>query len=158
MANTCDMLQSVAAAAKPTVQRQKTSISVPEMRDLLGLGKTESYWLVKRRRFKTIVVAGQMRVMLDSFEEWYAGQFHYKKVSGEAPGSKWKATTMSVQETAHLIGLSTTSFYDLLKKKPFETIRVDNRTRICIESFEKWYTAQTHYKKVTGGDENGIDR
>lgn len=60
-------------------QRVKTSMSVPEMGKMLGLGKVESYWLVKKNYFKTIQVAGRMRVMLDSFEDWYAGQFHYKK-------------------------------------------------------------------------------
>ena len=58
----------------------KKSMSVPEMRYMLGLGKTASYWLVKKKYFKTIVVAGKIRVMLDSFEEWYQSQTHYKKV------------------------------------------------------------------------------
>ena len=53
-------------------QRVKTSMSVPEMGKMLGLGKVESYWLVKKNYFKTIQVAGRMRVMLDSFEDWYA--------------------------------------------------------------------------------------
>ena len=58
-------------------------MSVPEMGKMLGLGKVESYWLVKKNYFKTIQVAGRMRVMLDSFEDWYAGQFHYTvSVSG----------------------------------------------------------------------------
>ena len=48
-------------------QRVKTSMSVPEMGKMLGLGKVESYWLVKKNYFKTIQVAGRMRVMLDSF-------------------------------------------------------------------------------------------
>lgn len=61
-------------------------MSVPEMGKMLGLGKVESYWLVKKNYFKTIQVAGRMRVMLDSFEDWYAGQFHYKKVDGTPPG------------------------------------------------------------------------
>lgn len=52
-------------------QRVKTSMSVPEMGKMLGLGKVESYWLVKKNYFKTIQVAGRMRVMLDSFEDWY---------------------------------------------------------------------------------------
>ena len=73
----------------------KTSISVREMRQILGLKKVEAYWLVHQNRFRTITAAGRMRIMLDSFEEWYAGQFHYKKVNGEAPGSKWEKTTMS---------------------------------------------------------------
>ena len=59
--------------------KAKTSFSVPEMREMLGLGKTEAYWLVKKKYFKTIIVAGRIRVIRDSFEEWYAGQNHYKK-------------------------------------------------------------------------------
>ena len=55
--------------------KTKKSISVPEMGRMLGLGKVESYWLVKKNYFTTIQVAGRMRVMLDSFEDWYAGQF-----------------------------------------------------------------------------------
>lgn len=85
--------------------KKKTSISVREMRQILGLNKVESYWLVHQNRFRTIVAAGRMRIMLDSFEEWYAGQFHYKKVNGEAPGSKWEKTTMSIREAAALLGL-----------------------------------------------------
>lgn len=53
---------------------------VPEMRRLLGLGKTESYWLVKKNYFEVIVIAGKMRSMIDSFEEWYNSQNRYKKV------------------------------------------------------------------------------
>lgn len=49
-------------------QRVKTSMSVPEMGKMLGLGKVESYWLVKKNYFKTIQVAGRMRVMLDALK------------------------------------------------------------------------------------------
>ena len=57
--------------------RKRTSMSVPEMGRLLGLGKTESYWLIKKNYFKTITVGGTMRVMIDSFEEWYAKSDFY---------------------------------------------------------------------------------
>ena len=102
-------------------QRVKTSMSVPEMGKMLGLGKVESYWLVKKNYFKTIQVAGRMRVMLDSFEDWYAGQFHYKTVDGTPPGEKWRHTTMSVPEMADLLGLKSGTAYDLVKRGYFET-------------------------------------
>lgn len=44
-------------------------MSVPEMGRMLGLCKTESYWLIKKNYFKTILVGNTMRVMIDSFEE-----------------------------------------------------------------------------------------
>ena len=40
----------------------KTSISVPEMRRVLGMKKVEAYWLVKQGRFKVILVGGKMRI------------------------------------------------------------------------------------------------
>ena len=54
----------------------KTSMSVIEMGKSLGLGKTESYWLVHKEQFETRFVAGKMRVMVESFERWYANQLH----------------------------------------------------------------------------------
>ena len=47
---------------------KKKSMSVREMRRLLGLGKTESYWLVKKNYFDTVIIGGKMRVMIESFE------------------------------------------------------------------------------------------
>lgn len=37
--------------------RKRTSMSVLEMGRMLGLGKTESYWLIKKNYFKTILPA-----------------------------------------------------------------------------------------------------
>lgn len=48
---------------------------------MLGLKKTNSYWLIKKGWFETVMVAGKMRVMVDSFEEWYQSQTHYRKVN-----------------------------------------------------------------------------
>ena len=47
----------------------KKSMSVTEMRLLLGIGKTDSYWLVKKGYFETVIIAGKMRVIVDSFEK-----------------------------------------------------------------------------------------
>ena len=60
---------------------EKKTMKVRDMGRMLGLGKTESYWLVKKGYFETIVVANQMRVVIDSFEKWYVSQTHYKKVT-----------------------------------------------------------------------------
>lgn len=60
---------------------KKKSMSVMEMGRMLGLKKTNSYWLIKKGWFETIIVAGKMRVLVDSFEEWYRNQTHYKKIT-----------------------------------------------------------------------------
>lgn len=60
--------------------KQRRTMSVPEMRKLLGLKKTESYWLVHRNFFKTEMISGQMRVDLESFERWYANQVKHNVV------------------------------------------------------------------------------
>ena len=132
---------------------KKKSMSVREMRRLLGLGKTESYWLVKKNYFDTVIIAGKMRVMIESFENWYANQLYYKKIIGEAPGKNWTSITMSIQETARLLGIAEGTLYDLMKKKPFKTVKVGMYTRIYIDSFEDWYNSQSHYKKVIKNEE-----
>ena len=52
--------------------KKRTNMSVREMGRLLGLGKTESYYLVKKNYFKVITVGTTMRVMIPSFDERYA--------------------------------------------------------------------------------------
>lgn len=61
--------------------RVKTSMSVMEMGKLLGIGKTDAYWLIKKKPFEIIIVDKKMRIMIDSFEKWYAAQPHYHKVA-----------------------------------------------------------------------------
>ena len=60
--------------------QDKTSMSVMEMGRMLGLKKTDSYWLAHKGYFEVVMVAGRMRVMTGSFDKWYATQTHYHKV------------------------------------------------------------------------------
>ena len=63
-------------------------MSVHEMGDMLGLKKTDRYWLVHKNYFRTETLLGKMRVEIASFEKWYANQDWYHKVNGEAPGKE----------------------------------------------------------------------
>lgn len=124
----------------------KTSISVPEMQRILGMKKGEAYWLVKQGRFKVILVGGKMRIMLDSFEEWYGKQFHYKKVNGPEPGYLLPPS-WTVPEIADILGLNVGSVYELIKNHaPFATTIVDGQTRVLKKDFDAWYQSQSHYK------------
>lgn len=124
----------------------KSSISVPEMQRLLGMKKVEAYWLVKQGHFKVILIGGKMRIMLDSFEEWYGKQYHYKKVNGQEPG-QLLPESYSVPEIAAILGLNPCSVYELMKKhKPFATFQVNGQARVLKEDFETWYRSQSHYK------------
>ena len=49
----------------------KTTMAVHEMAEILGLKKTESYWLIHKQKFQTVPVNGKLRVVIASFEEWY---------------------------------------------------------------------------------------
>ena len=77
------MIQRVGSSAKP-----RKWMSVHEMGDMLGLKKTDRYWLVHKNYFRTETLLGKMRVEIASFEKWYANQDWYHKVNGEAPGKE----------------------------------------------------------------------
>ena len=53
------------------MKTKKATYSIPTIRKMLGLGKTESYWLIEHRKFETVVLHGHVRVTKASFEEWY---------------------------------------------------------------------------------------
>ena len=125
----------------------KKTMSVPEMRKLLGLKKTEGYWLVHREFFKTEIIGGMMRVDIESFEKWYANQVKHKKVDGEEPGRELIKGSYSFQDAANLLGVNNACLYEIWKKEERKTIKVDFVKRIPKEEFENWLSEQTVYKK-----------
>lgn len=134
----------------------KTSMSVIEMGKSLGLGKTESYWLVHKEQFETRFVAGKMRVMVESFERWYANQLHYKKISGELPGKELLKRTMTVPTMAKLLGIKEANAYELIHRLHFRSVKTEySSQRLLIDkaTFNEWLKKQTHYKIVEGKED-----
>lgn len=130
-----------------TSYREKTTMSVPDLRRILGLGKTATYRLVNQCYFKTYIVFGVMRVDVKSFEEWYEGQFHYKKVNGERPGKKY-GNTIGPSTVAKVLGIPRGTANDLMNNGLVEYIKIDGYRRIIRESFDVWYANQSKYKKI----------
>ena len=129
---------------RPTQKR--TWMTVPEMGKLLGLKKTDRYWLVHKNVFESKEIAGKIRINIASFEKWYANQIKYHKVTGEEPGKELKSWSYSVKEVADLLGVDDYLVYDLLKKNQMEAVIVDYWKRIPKESFQNWYKSQSRYR------------
>ena len=129
---------------RPTQKR--TWMTVPEMGKLLGLKKTDRYWLVHKNVFESKEIAGKIRINIASFEKWYANQIKYHKVTGEEPGKELKSWSYSVKEVADLLGVDEYLVYDLLKKNQIEAVIVDYWKRIPKESFQNWYKNQSRYR------------
>ena len=102
----------------------KRTMSVPEMRKLLGVKKTESYWLVHKNYFKTELINGTMRVDIASFEKWYANQTKHKKITGEKPGAQLCAASYSFRDVANMLGEYDGTIYDLWNRKGLPTVIV----------------------------------
>ena len=129
-----------------TYQNNKT-MTVADMKRILGLGKTAAYRLINQCQFKTYLVFGKMRIDVESFEDWYAGQFHYKKVNGERPGKKYEET-IAPTTMAEVLGIPRSTSNDLMNDGLVDFIWVNGTRRILKESFDKWYVSQDKYKKV----------
>lgn len=50
------------------MSEERKTMTVPQMRKMLGLKKTESYWLVHRNFFETDIVNSHMMIDVESFE------------------------------------------------------------------------------------------
>ena len=129
---------------RPTQKR--TWMTVPEMGKLLGLKKTDRYWLVHKNVFESKEIAGKIRINIASFEKWYANQIKYHKVTGEEPGKELKSWSYSVKEVADLLDVDDYLVYELLKKNQMEAVIVDYWKRIPKESFQNWYKSQSQYR------------
>ena len=129
----------------PTEQ-VRSWMSVREMGDLLGIRKTDRYWLVHKNVFETRTIQGKMWVNTESFEKWYANQVKYRKITGEEPGAELKEWSLSPRDIAQLLEIPESRVYELIKEKHWETVSVDYWTRIRKDSFEKWYQSQKHYR------------
>lgn len=129
----------------------KKSISVKEMYTMLGISKVTGYNLIKQGLFETIYIANQTRVLVDSFEEWYAHQMHYTKVDGCPPGQTLKKDYYTEREVQNMLGIAESTAYTLIRKGAFKTVEAERR-KVLIDknSFEEWYASQFHYKKVDG--------
>ena len=128
--------------------RKRTSMSVPEMGRILGLCKTDAYWLIKKNYFETVLVGGSIRVKIDSFEKWYANQFWYHKVDGTPPGEELMKTTYTAAELAERLGMQESTGYALIAKGYFDVVDTLGKCRITKESFERWYASQKDYRTV----------
>lgn len=84
---------------------KKKWMTVPEMGNLLGLKKTDRYWLLHKDLFLHEEYYGKIRINIDSFEKWYANQIKYHKVTGEEPGLELKNKTYSVKDISKLLGI-----------------------------------------------------
>ena len=122
-------------------------MSVAEMRRLLGLGKTDSYWLVHQGYFETILVNGKMRVVIDSFEAWYAMQTKHRKVTGEEPGTRLHEETLSAGEIAELLGVSKQQANVLIRQEKLPFVKIHCQFQVPKAAFERWYASQNHYVK-----------
>jgi len=124
----------------------RKTMSIMEMGKLLGLKKTDSYWLANKHRFDLIQIRGHTRVDIDSFERWYDNQVKYCKVDGPPPGAVLKQNSYSPQEISKMIGICEQGVYELIKSKKLPFIMVDFRKRVPVEEFEYWYAHQDHYR------------
>lgn len=127
-------------------ESDRTWMSVREMGDLLGLRKTDRYWLVHKNVFETQTLYGKMRVNIESFEKWYANQVKYRKVTGEEPGAQLKEWSLSPRDISELLEIPEYRVYELIKEKNWETVTVDYWIRIRRDSFESWYRGQKHFR------------
>ena len=110
-------------------------MSVKEMGDLLGIRKTDRYWLVHKNAFETNTIRGKMWVNIESFEKWYANQVKYRKVTGEEPGLELKEWSLSPRDIAQLLEIPEYRVYELIKEKDWETVTVDS-VRLLAEKID----------------------
>ena len=120
-------------------------MTVMQMGEMLGLKKTDSYWLVHKKLFETKKLAGKTLVIVSSFEKWYENQIKYHKVCGTEPGLSLRKHSYSARDISILLDVSEQTVYNLIRREGLKTILVDGWKRVPVEEFERWLNSQTKY-------------
>ena len=122
------------------------TMSVIAMGKLLGLKKVESYWLVHKGYFETILVNGKMRVVTESFDRWYAHQVKYHKVTGKPPGELLRQESYSAKDISKMLNLSETYVYEVMKAGGVKPVLINYWQRFPKDAFDRWYAGQSRYR------------
>ena len=132
---------------RPTQKR--TWMTVPEMGKLLGLKKTDRYWLVHKNVFESKEIAGKMRINIASFEKWYDSQSRYRTKEDREKDDIVEEATITMPEMARLLGLTRSQVYQILRNPKyshfFETIVIAEKKRITKENFQKCLEGQNQF-------------
>lgn len=130
--------------------KARQTMSVSTMRELLGIGKTDSYWLIKKGHFETTIVNRALRVYIDSFEAWYDSQVRYCKVNGPAPLAA-SGDVMTLMEMCEELGIvRSTAYYVVMERKMIRSWISNGMICIDRQDYERWYRQQFRFKKVIG--------
>lgn len=121
-------------------------MSVAEMGSLLGIKKTDRYWLLHKGYFETKIVAGKTWIDRDSFEYWYANQTRYHKVDGEEPGRELKERSYSPGDIAGMLTISEGTVYEIIRRDKIKTEITSGCMRVSREEFDRWYASQERYR------------
>ena len=139
-------LASISLCEKSKAPAAKTTMSVREMQHLLGLGKTESYWLIHKNFFEVILINDKRRIVISSFEKWYTNQVKYHKVNGSPPGEELCKRSYSVPDAAEILKVKPETIYTLIRQGKLKAETVDFWMRIPKEEFERWYRSQSRHR------------
>lgn len=137
---------------KETSSAGSELISVSEMGKLLGLKKTERYWLLHKELFESRVYLGKLWVVRESFEEWYSHQVKYHKVNGEEPGAELKKHSYSARDIARMLAVDEATAYIIIQRYQLKTIEIDHWRRVPKEVFDMWYQSQSKYRNKEDRD------
>ena len=125
---------------RPTQKR--TWMTVPEMGKLLGLKKTDRYWLVHKNVFESKEIAGKIRINIASFEKWYLtcvqNEHKLGKKSRELLGEQVGISSVQVTRYIRLTELIP-ELLDLVDNKSFSS-RLPSISPTSIRKYRNGFT------------------
>ena len=129
---------------------KKTSYSFQEAANLLGVNNANLYEIWKREKRKTITVDFVMRIPKEEFEKWYEQQDVYKKADKMPTISDMERDYIRFEEAAMLLDVMESEMLKLIRTSEYRNlfdIRIfNNKKWISRKSFQLFLNAQNEYR------------
>ena len=125
------MSQTWNGTKKETPERR--TYTVDDIAQILGIGRTSAYILVKEGHFKIVRIGNAIRISKRSFDKYMEVTMD-KKEKKSLPEPR----TYTVEQIAAMLNIGRTTAYQLVKQKEFRIVRIGNVIRVSRKSFDEW--------------------
>ena len=125
------MSQTWNGTKKETPERR--TYTVDDIAQILGIGRTSAYILVKEGHFKIVRIGNAIRISKRSFDKYMEVTMD-KKEKKSLPEPR----TYTVEQIAAMLNIGRTTAYQLVKQEEFRIVRIGNAIRVSKKSFDEW--------------------
>lgn len=127
----------------------KMYYSIRDMMELLHIGESTAYAIIKREKIPQVRLFGAMRILKEDFWSWYDRQTRYQIPDQLLPEQSHDPSLLTMIQAARLLGMFVSEAYKMLEDPAYgellPVMRVKGHDYVTKNDFESFLKSQKTY-------------